>query len=325
MKIIANIADNYGLHCSNKQYSKIGQFNYNEDKVNDYNRNFNLVYKKPNIPKIYYEKETINKENYEKGKIKFLSEIDNERINREAVFHYWENIKSESNINIILIHGWTANRLNRLEKVFENSFIERGYNIYSYVLPFHMERSPSNSLYSGEFFVSADVIRTIKSVQQSVSDIRALINYIKTVKKQKIMIISLSLGGLVSNLLAETEKNIDVLISIFYANDLAFSVFETEIGKNIKKDFVKNNFSYNSLKESWEITNPSLRKPIIPIDNILLISGKHDKYISLKDADLLWNKWGKPTRYTYNCGHSGIVLNKKKIRNDVLKFIEERI
>lgn len=46
-----------------------------------------------------------------------------------------------------------------------------------------MERSSNTSLYSGEHFVSADVSKTLKSVQQSISDIRALINYIKDVEK----------------------------------------------------------------------------------------------------------------------------------------------
>ena len=324
MKIISNIADSYGLYTLHKKYSKKDQFNYVEEDVSTLNSDFSKFYKKPTLPKIYYEKDKIEK-NYEIGKIKFLSEVENGYSNKDAIFHYRKNLVTENNINIIFVHGWRADNLNRLGKVFLDSFIERGYNIYNYVLPFHMERSPDTSLYSGEYFVSADVSRTLKSEQQAVSDIRALISYIKAEKKGKIIIIGLSLGGITTNLLSEVEENIDVLISLFYANDLSFTIFETEAGKYIKKDFLKNNFNYSLLKKSWEVINPSLRKPVIDLNKILLVSGKYDKYVIDKDTDTLWENWGKPKRYMYSCGHSGIVLSKNKIKKDVLEFIDKRV
>lgn len=323
-KVISNIADSYGLHSLHREYSKKDHFKYVEEEVSKLNSDFWKFYDKPNLPEVYLEKDKIEN-SYEKGKLKFLSQVDNGNSNKEAVFHYSKCIDVDKNINVILIHGWRAKILNRLEKVFLDSFIEKNYNVYRYVLPFHMERSPETSLYSGEYFVSADVSRTLKSVQQSVSDIRALISYIKDVEKGKVIIIGLSLGGIITNLLCEVEENIDVLISLFYANNLSFTVFETEAGKYIKKDFLKNNFSYSLLSKSWEVINPCLRKPILDLDKILLVSGKYDKYVLNKDTDQLWEKWAKPERYKYSCGHSGIVLSKNRIKNDVLNFIDKRV
>ena len=323
-KILSNIADSYGLYSLHKKYSKNDQFNYMEEEVSELNSDFSKFYNKPVLPKVYYQKDKIEND-YEKGKIKFLSAVENGDSNKDAIFHYSKYLVTDSNINIIFVHGWRADNLNRLGKVFLESFIERSYNIYSYVLPFHMERSPVTSLYSGEYFVSADVSRTLKSEQQSVSDIRALISYIRSKKEGKIIIIGLSLGGIISNLLSEVEENIDVLISLFYANDLAFTVFETEAGKYMKKDFLKNNFSYSMLKKSWRIINPSLRKPVLDLNKILLVSGKYDKYVLSKDTNILWENWGKPERYMYRCGHSGIVLSKNKVKKDILKFIDKRV
>ena len=323
-KIISNLADTYGLYTLHKKYSKNDQFNYMQEEVYALNNDFLRFYNKPTLPQIYCEKEKIEK-SYEIGKIKFLSEVENGYSNKYSIFHYRKNLVIDNNINIIFIHGWRADNLNRLGKVFLDSFIKRSYNIYNYVLPFHMERSPDTSLYSGEYFVSSDVRRTLKSEQQAVSDIRALIGYIKAQKGGKIIIIGLSLGAVTSNLLSEVEQNIDVLISLFYANDLSFTIFKTEAGKYIKKDFLKNNFSYSLLKKSWNIINPSRRKPIIDLHKILLISGKYDKYVINKDTDTLWKNWGKPERYVYSCGHSGIVLSKSKIKSDVLEFIDQRM
>jgi len=323
MKIISKIADSYGLYSLHKKYSEKDQFNYLEEDVSLLNSDVSKFYEKPTLPKLNYEKYKIEK-NYEIGKIKFLSEVENGDSNKESVFHYRKNLGTDNNVNIIFVHGWRADNLDRLGKVFLDSFVERSYNIYNYVLPFHMERSPDTSLYSGEYFVSADVSRTLKSEQQAVSDIRALISYIKTEKKGKVIIIGLSLGGITTNLLSEVEENIDVLISLFYANDLSFTIYETEAGKYIKKDFLKNNFDYSLLKKSWEVINPCLRKPLINLNKILLVSGKYDKYVINKDTNTLWKNWGNPKRYMYSCGHSGIVLSKNKIKKDVLEFIDKR-
>ncbi|MBC8061844.1 MAG: alpha/beta hydrolase [Clostridiaceae bacterium] len=321
-KIIANIADSYGLYGLHKEYSKNDQFNYMEAEVSVLNSDYLKFYEKPSLPQIYFQEKSEEKD-YKNGKLTFLSQVENELCNTEAVFH--SNLCTDKDINVILVHGWRADNLNRLEKVFLDSFKERKYNIYNYVLPFHMERSPDTSIYSGEYFVSADVGRTLKSVQQSISDIRALIRYIREIKKGKIIVIGLSLGGIISNLLCEVEENIDALISLFYGNDLSFTVFETEAGKYMKKDFLKSNFNNSLLSKSWQVIIPSLRKPVIDLDKILLISGRYDKYVLNKDTDVLWENWGRPERYNYECGHSGIVLWKNKVKNDTLKFIDKRV
>lgn len=323
-RIISNIADSYGLYDLHKKFSKEDLFRYVKEEVAALNADFAEFYTKPALPVVSYEN-VITEKACEKGQLKFPSRVENGSSNKDAIFHYSKGAGTENNINVIFIHGWRAEELNRLEKVFFESFVERGYNIYSYVLPFHMERAPEESLYSGEYFISADVSRTLKTVQQAVSDIRALISLVKAEKDGKIIVIGLSLGGVISNLLAEVEENIDVLISLFYANKLSFTVFKSEAGKYIKKDFEKNDFSYELLKESWKIINPSPRKPVLDLDKILLVSGKYDKYVLKEDTDTLWENWGKPKRYVYDCGHSGIVLSKGKIRKAVLEFIDKRV
>ena len=327
MKILSEIADSYGLHELHKKFNENNQFYYGKNEVEKFKGDYSKFYAKPSLPKTYFEQENVKGDyiygDYIKGKLKFLSEVKNGPTNIEAIFHY--NIcVSEKNkdINVILIHGWKSD-LNRLNSIFSESFISKGYNIYSYVLPFHLERASKSSPY--DCFFSSNVNRTLKSVQQSISDIRALISYIKDKNKGKIIIIGLSIGGAISNLLSEVEENIDLLISLFYGNNFAFSALETDAGKYIKKELLKNNFNSSLLNENWSIINSSLRKPIIDLDKILLVSGKYDKYVLNTDTDKLWENWGKPKRKILKCGHSGIKLCQKSIREETLKFIEERV
>ncbi|GIM30435.1 alpha/beta hydrolase [Clostridium polyendosporum] len=317
--IIARVCDNYGLFNFHKNYSKETQFYYDENQVLDFNSDYLKFYAKPNLPQIFFEENRFEEE-YSYGKLKFLSEVDNEECNKYAIVNYKRNEKDKN--NVILIHGWCSESFHNLDKIFLKSFLKRKYNIYNYILPFHMDRCPKESLYSGEYFLSANVNRTLKSVQQSVSDIRALISYIKQNSKGKVILIGLSLGGQVANLVAETEKDLDLLISLFYANDLSYTIHNSVPGKYIKKDLNKNHFNEDMLNNSWRIINPTLRKPLINKEKILLISGKYDKYVLEDDTNKLWEGWNRPERHNYDCGHSGIVLCRKKIKNDTLRFID---
>ncbi|WP_370957227.1 alpha/beta hydrolase [Bacillus subtilis] len=228
--------------------------------------------------------------------------------------------------NVIFVHGWRMDSYNRIKKIFHNRIMnDLGWNMYYYSLPYHFEREPKNSLYSGELMISANIDRTIESTRQAIVDLRAFIHWIKANKKGPVIIVGVSLGGWVTNLIATLESQIDVVVSIFYANRLSYSIWNTIPGKFIREELEQNGVTYEDLVTYWNITDASQALPKVNKDNILLISAKHDQYIDLKDADYLWESWGKPTRYVYNCGHSGIVLCRKKLANDTLSFIRERI
>ena len=312
-KIISCIADSYGLCDLNKTYSKINQFYYDENEVAKLIGNYQKFYFKPDSPEIKFEK----------GRLLFKSQVYNEECNKNAIFHtnLYSN-KSKENVSVIMLHGWRAEKLNRLEPTFLKEFKKKQYNIYRYILPYHMERCDKSN-YSGEYFYSANISRTLKSIRQSVSDIRALIEYLKQ-NNNKVVIIGLSLGGLVGNLIAGYEENIDLLISIFPGNNLAFTTFESEVGKYVKKDFLEKSFDFNKLNEIWTIINPSLKKPVIDLNKILLIHGNYDKYVLYKDTQEISENWGIKNELL-KCGHSGIVINKKEIKNKVMDFIDKEL
>lgn len=85
-----------------------------------------------------------------------------------------------------------------------------------------------------------------------------------------------------------------------------------------------NGFHRNKSRESQYTYLPT-HTPKLKKDNILLISAKHDQYVHIGDADYLWESWERPTRYIYNCGHAGIVLNRKRIATDTFSFLQNKI
>jgi hypothetical protein len=287
-----------------------------------YIEDLNKFYIAPKVPDIELEQYAQEK-NYSIGNFRYRSEIKNNISNNYASGKYYLNKSpADENVNCIILHGWRMDNLDIIYNMFNNNFIKEGFNIYYYTSPYHFEREPKESMFNGELMVGSNIERTILSIKQAVSDVRALIYWLRTQNRCKIVLIGVSLGGLISNLVGVVENKMDALISLIYANSLAHSVFFTCPGKYIKQDYKNNNFTYEELKECWRIIEPSNFMPLIPKEKILLMSGVYDKYVHIEDTSALWEAWGEPKRLLYKCGHSGLILKRKTIYKEVISFIK---
>lgn len=321
-KYISKFIDKWLLMDLHKNRSKAFQFCKGSEAPVSLDQ-LKLFYTTPSIPNVTLIQQDFLKD-YITGKYKFKSEISsNGNCNDFSTGNYYRTTYRKQDISVILVHGWRMDSYDRMYDIYLDSFMEKKCNIYTFTLPHHFERSSDDSLYNGELFVSANIDRTLLSIKQTISDLRALILYLKE-NNEKVVLIGLSLGGFITNLAAIVEERIDVLISVMYANSLAFSVWKSICGKYMKKDFESHGFTYEELKKDWAILEPSNFKPVIPKGNILLFSGIHDEYVLNEDTDYLWEAWDKPQRILYPCGHAGIALFKNEIRKKSLEFLRER-
>lgn len=319
LSILFDLAKLNLTHC---ERSKLNQFKKVDLMNGIKNKKLNDFYNEPSIPEINFK--VINEnDNYIIYKYNYSSQIKTENnINDLSIGKLYKNKNNLQNINVIMVHGWRMESY-RMEQMFLKSLLNKGYNVYLFTLPYHLERTPDNS-YSGEYMISADINRTLISIQQAISDLRSLIKYIKQDNiYNKVVLLGASLGGYVTNLTCAIEKNVDILISVFYVNNLAHSIWNTIPGKYIKKDFIRSKFrELKNLDEFWSIINPSNFKPKISKDKILLFSGIYDKFIDKIDSDELHKSWDFPKRILYKCGHTGMFFLSKKISDEINKFIE---
>lgn len=335
-KIVSGIIDSYALHQMHKEKSSKSHFlagksqNLNpEDFLSFYQEPLpsavKLAESAGNLTSHVLKQNKIIT-NYAVGKYYFESQMkDNGKSNDNVIGIYRRNVDTKDAPNVIFVHGWRMNSIHKIDEIYLKNLMKLGFNMYYFTMPYHLERNSTDSLYNGELMISADVNRTLLSVQQAVSDLRSLIRWIKSTSKGKIILIGVSLGGFLTNLTCTVESDIDAVISVFYANNLAHTIWNTIPGKYIKQDFERNSpFTYSDLNDCWKIITPSSFKPIIPREKILLLSAIYDKYIDINDANELWEEWGYPKRILYKCGHAGIVLMKNEIANDSLKFIKLR-
>jgi len=322
-KSISYTFDQFGLFLLHRKKSKITQFKPHNQYFPANQVGWDLAYPVPEVPTITF-KSVRRQHRYEVGKYLFDSPLKSGYpLNDTASGLYHLNTDGHP-VHAVLVHGWRMDSWDRVNKLFLKSLQQAGFHIYHVVLPFHFDRS-CDALYSGEYMISADLDRSILAVRQAVTEIRALIRWIKQKREGKIILIGVSLGGLISNLTATVEEQIDLLISIMYANTLSFAVWHTPIGKYIRQDMEQHGITYNELQKHWEILEPSRRRPKVDKNNILLVSGLYDQYVFYEDSLKLQEAWQCPHFLSYPCGHSGIVLYRQKIAQDVMSFINSKI
>ncbi|VBB07177.1 alpha/beta hydrolase fold-1 [Lucifera butyrica] len=319
-RLLAKVIDEYALYQLHRQKSVTSQFKALESISMP--ENPTLFYFEPKTPNLIFE-DMSNSGNYQTGSFKYKSEVENAKCNEYATGTFFQN-KQNTSLNVILVHGWRQDT-ERIKAIYLNPFMNHGYDMYFVTLPHHTERQDSTLSYNGEFMISANIERTLSSVRQAVVDLRALISWLRANRPAPVVLVGISLGGLIVNLAATSEKNIDGAITVFSPNSLSHAIWHNVPGKYIKRDFEESDYTYDQLKTQWAMLNTGNFDIMMPKEKVLILSALHDRYIDFKDASRLWEKWDKPERKLYHCGHAGIVLYKKSIAEDSVEFIERKV
>nr|WP_092073414.1 alpha/beta fold hydrolase [Dendrosporobacter quercicolus]NSL48070.1 alpha/beta fold hydrolase [Dendrosporobacter quercicolus DSM 1736]SDM61872.1 Alpha/beta hydrolase family protein [Dendrosporobacter quercicolus] len=312
-RLLSTVIDRYALYDLHRKKSIVSQFITNHTQAYPSKGEHKKFYNQPNLPNVEMNEA-------DSGFFKFKSEINNGKSNQFATVEFYLN-NPKAGKNVVLVHGWRQGN-QRIKDIYLNALTSKGYNIYLFTLPHHRNRQENLSSYNGEFFISANVERTITSMQQAVSDLRALILWLKSQSTAKVIVIGISLGGLIASLTATAEKSMDGMITVFSPNSLSYATWYSIPGKKIRQDLEQNGYIYDKLKIDWELFDTSNFELAIPKEKVLLFSALYDKYIDLQDATKLWEKWNRPQRLLYRCGHTGLVFCKQNIARDTIAYIE---
>jgi pimeloyl-ACP methyl ester carboxylesterase len=319
---IHSLMDRIGLNLLHSSRSASSQFMNVSSVIADMDKlPLDQFYLRPELPFVEHVPQH-GETDCEYGTFRFESQVfTSSSVNNIVQGQYYRPPGQEQAMSWICIHGWRMNSLHKLRNIVLEPLLDSNAGVYFIQLPYHLDRTPSESHFGGEHMISANIERTLEAVKQAVSDVRALIRWMKSRHEGKVGVIGLSLGGFIANLAAVLDDDIDGLISLFYANRISYSVWKTDPGKYIKQDLQNNEIDFTKLERYWSILDPSRHSPKLPKSSILLVSGKYDRYVLEEDTALLWEKWGRPSRTVLNCGHSGIVLQRKRVAQEVREFL----
>lgn len=216
---------------------------------------------------------------------------------------------------LIYVHGWLepgpgveeALLLPRLHD-------ELGVDVLHIQLPFHGSRNPRSALFHGEFFWSADLVRTVESVRQSVIDVRTLIAWLRAVHGyEQIGVTGISLGGGLTMALACVAPTPDYIVPIIGHLKLGEAVEEAPILWRMKADLERFGIDRTARMELFRRLGLGTMKPVLPPEKQLWIEATDDVYITADLVKQQWEEWGRPPIEWIPGGHMTFPLSLPRI------------
>jgi Alpha/beta hydrolase domain containing 18 len=161
-------------------------------------------------------------------------------------------------------------------------------------LPYHGRRAPRVSRFSGEFYWTADLVRSFEALRQTLLDARTLLAWLLAEDARPVGVAGLSLGGTLTLTLACLEERFAFAVPIIAHMDLAALVSDAPVLTKMRHDLTafgwrKQEFDDFARGVGWYELRPKL-----PADRVLMFAASEDRFFDPRVVRRLWKRWGQP-------------------------------
>lgn len=228
----------------------------------------------------------------------------------------------QRNTCLIYVHGWLEPGSWAEETtLFRKWARELDTDIVHVALPFHGARKPREALFSGEFFWTADLVRSIEGVRQAACDSRAVMAWLRDQGYSRIGVTGISLGGAITMLLACLSPLPDFIVPIISHLELESAVEEAPILWRMKQDLEKWGVDAQQRKDLFRRLGLSSYAPILAPERQLWVQAREDVYIDAALAEAQWRQWGEPHVMWIEGGHMTFPLHLDAITQRIDRFL----
>jgi pimeloyl-ACP methyl ester carboxylesterase len=232
------------------------------------------------------------------------------------VVHRWR-------LGILVVHGWFAHH-HGPEMAMARLLARRGYDAVVPTLPYHMERTPPETM-SGQYFFSTERDRSFHAYRQAIIDLCCLGDYLKRYGLT-LGVMGMSLGAILLHTLMGVDSRYEVGISILGSGNINDIVWKGIMGRFMvrflkaqgvtKKHYREMMADFRQfLTEVWttgEIPHPTYEWYLLdPLTyahrnrprHVLLVNGLLDLVVPLSTVREFHRALGRPPLILLPCSH----------------------
>ncbi len=218
--------------------------------------------------------------------------------------------------NVVFVHGLYEDNLG-IYQFLITMLNKMGLNVYLMMLPYHYDRMPEKSVFSGEYFWSADIARSQWALKQGVYDLYATYKIVSYESSLPTCITGFSMGGCISLLLASACKDIDNLFIINSVSILSKLTWESKLLVTIKNELCNYGYCLEDIKRAMAEFEPLTRQNNnLHEKKVVLAYGLYDQIVLQEDYQYLINNMKFHQVNEYSAGHLNI-LRVPKLANDI--------
>ncbi len=226
--------------------------------------------------------------------------------------------------SIILTHGlYEDNR--DIYSFLIKGLNRAGYTVYQTTLPYHFDRTPESSQFSGEYFWSADISRTKVAFKQAVYELYQLFHHLEQVTGHPVFLSGFSMGASVSLTLAALTDSVPAFFAINPPAGLTDIVWDSPLCRTIKRDLLSSGLTESDLKSAFSDLEPiEIESPIADIETICLAYAEYDQVTEQYQYNNIIEKWKLTHTHKYKAGHLN-TLRVPRLANDMDTFFKVRM
>ena len=246
---------------------------------------------------------------FEGGILNFRSAVATETENNDIVHAKVHEAKNRRNAVVILPHlnapMWPYGSICKY-------LVQFGITAVELCMPYHGVRNRPGARTS-DYFLSANLGRTIRSVRQAVTDTKGVIDWLAERGYENLGVIGLSLGSCVGGLVGAHDRRVRASAMLLTAGDFGEVVWTGRATKHIKAALAAG-ITLEELRQVWSIisTGTFTEELSRPGHKILILSGSRDRavapYLTRRFVDQLKDRGAQLTWHVLPCGHYSLAL-----------------
>jgi hypothetical protein len=188
--------------------------------------------------------------------------------------------------------------------------------------PYHGRRTPRGSLFSGDLYWTADVVRSIEALRQTLLDARTLLGCLLAEDDRPVGVAGLSLGGALTLSLTCLDERFAFSIPVIAHMDLAALVADAPVLAKMRRDLR----SFGWEREDFDAFVDGLGwydlRPQLPAEKILLFAASQDRFFDPRVVEQMWRQWDEPSIHWYPTSHMGFFTQFPAVVRAMRRFVD---
>ncbi len=220
---------------------------------------------------------------------------------------------------ILLVHGlFESNR--GLYDFLIGELGRLGYSVYQTTLPFHYERMPKTSVFSGEYFFSADLGRTRDCYFQACRELMETVGWLESEIDVPVYVVGFSMGATVALGAAAASDRLRGVCLVNPAAGLSRVFWTSPLCQTIRADLVAAGFCENDVTRFVSSFDPfAAERVTMDRQRILMIYALFDQVTRPEQYEALIARWQLPEVRRYRAGHLN-TLRVPRLAADITRF-----
>jgi len=190
--------------------------------------------------------------------------------------------------------------------------------------PYHGRRTPRGSYFSGEFYWTADMVRSFEALRQTLLDARTLLSWLLDQDARPVGIAGLSLGGALTLGLTCLDDRFAFSVPLIAHMDLEALVRDAPVLGRMRRDLRSFGWGQEQFGKFVASIGWHALLPKLPVDRILMFAASNDRFFDPRVVKELWKRWGAPEIRWYATSHMGFIVHLPEVLGVIREFLDRQ-